>query len=38
MPLMIGETNCSASFLLKFFSLGNSISINKVYKFVQMVI
>ena len=34
MPLMIGKTSCSASFLLKFFYLGISISINKVFKFV----
>ena len=31
MPLFIGETNCSASSLLKFFYLGISILINKVF-------
>ena len=34
MPLIIGETNRSASFILKVFYLGISISINKVFKFV----
>ena len=34
MPLMIDETNCSASFLLKFFYLGILISIKNVFKLV----
>ena len=34
MAMMIGETNCSANFLLKLFYLGISILISKVFKFV----